>query len=341
MKLNRLAKQRSKHGNISRIPMTVQSYNLSHTKSNSIHQVPKDSVLKQKHNKTESAGPIRCAHPSQDLAKELENQLSQQIKRDNSIAPYKSTLSSIIQNEKTFGKVLVKLQDFYNGQVNSLQKPALIKLREQLGEEIEEFKAKIDLEKQEISDMKKRTEKYSKENKDLVNTVKEKEEKLGDMKDQLEQITGQDISYFPHNSETWEAIKDQIKELSDTCKHMKKEYKETRSSEKKLVKLVLALKKRGIPVEEVYEADVQNKKEKKKRKKKSYVCVDEPNDDYQEEDNTERQPLVEGPPARVEKPHFVPALPVEENFYESSESYDSDGKSQTEQSEPANHAYRF
>ena len=114
MKLNRLAKQRSKHPNISQMPMTVHSYNLSHNKSNSILQVPKDAGPRQKHQKTESLGPVRGAHPEQELSKELDYQLTQQVKRDSSIAPYKYAFTSVTDNEKTFGKVLVKLQDYYN-----------------------------------------------------------------------------------------------------------------------------------------------------------------------------------------------------------------------------------
>ena len=79
---------------------------------------------------------------------------------------------------------------------------------------------------------------------------------------------------------------------SEVCKKMKKDIKNYKAKEKKLLKLVLAMKKRGYPIEEVYNKDV-------------YGITDE----YEE--NSESDRILSGSASEVQKPSNVPALRID------------------------------
>mmetsp|Transcript_32746 Transcript_32746/g.32451 ORF Transcript_32746/g.32451 Transcript_32746/m.32451 type:complete len:109 (-) Transcript_32746:8-334(-) len=97
---------------------------------------------------------------------------------------------------------------------------------------------------------------------------------------------------------------------------MKAELKSFRSKEKKLLKLIMAMKKRGYPVEEVYEKDVV------KRRK-----IEKQSDQEKPENESEEELIVSGPLKPVPKPDFIPNLKLEnvqpESFSSSSSESDS------------------
>ena len=82
---------------------------------------------------------------------------------------------------------------------------------------------------------------------------------------------------------------------------MRKDIKHLSRKEKKLVKLIVALKNRGYPVEDVYQEDVHREK-----KKKILACDESVVDDSENED------LVSGRPKEVAKPAIIPSLNLEE-----------------------------
>lgn len=86
---------------------------------------------------------------------------------------------------------------------------------------------------------------------------------------------------------------------------MRNELKNFAYKEKKLLKLILALKKRGFPVEEIYEKEVQTK-EKKRKYDYSYSQSDECPDD------TENEQLISGRAKEPIKPKIIPSLNIKE-----------------------------
>ena len=121
---------------------------------------------------------------------------------------------------------------------------------------------------------------------------------------------------MPLNEESWQFLVGQNKQFSEACKELKAKNKAYRKSEKKLLKLVLALKNQGIPVEQIYETDVKQAAKKKKKQRVYQGNID----DEPAPDDTEGENIVEGPPKMISRPGCVPSLELEENFYESSES---------------------
>mmetsp|Transcript_7184 Transcript_7184/g.7042 ORF Transcript_7184/g.7042 Transcript_7184/m.7042 type:complete len:114 (-) Transcript_7184:16-357(-) len=107
---------------------------------------------------------------------------------------------------------------------------------------------------------------------------------------------------------------------------MRNELKSFAYKEKKLLKLILAMKKRGYPVEEIYEQEVRGHS---KKKKKDY----EYNESDECPDDTENEQLVSGRPKSVEKPGMIPSLNLKEIKLDtpysssSSSSYYSDSES--------------
>jgi hypothetical protein len=78
---------------------------------------------------------------------------------------------------------------------------------------------------------------------------------------------------------------------------MTNEIRQLRNKEKQLIKLVLALKRKGYPVEEIYEAEISKKK------------AAQPTENYEEiSDDEETEPFVKGSPKKAVRPSGVPAL---------------------------------
>ena len=99
---------------------------------------------------------------------------------------------------------------------------------------------------------------------------------------------------------------------------MRKDIKHLSHKEKKLVKLVIALKNRGYPVEDVYQEDVH------REKKKKILTCDEP-----VIDDSENEDLVSGRAKEVSKPEFIPKLNLTE-IEVSAESSDTSYSSESE-----------
>ena len=104
---------------------------------------------------------------------------------------------------------------------------------------------------------------------------------------------------------------------SEAYGKLKEEIKNYRYKEKKLLKLIVALKQKGYPVEEIYEAEV----EKKKPKPLPHYSGSE-----ELESNSEAENLVSGRPPGKEKPKIIPNLNFQELNPESvsSSSYESE-----------------
>ena len=85
------------------------------------------------------------------------------------------------------------------------------------------------------------------------------------------------------------------------CRSMDKDTKMYKSREKKLMRLIVAMRDRGFPVDEAIQNATKKGKSASQRSQPGLGDSD-----------TELEPLVNGPPKEMARPKAVPMLPISE-----------------------------
>lgn len=247
--------------------------------------------------------------------KELSKTESQCIMNNDKFDVYRKIFLEVIEKDKTYGNLLLKIKNAYEEYIavcsfnnNQANNADLRQEANDLNEKLREL----------LADRKmvyKKVEKLAKENVELSRSLEESESGYGELQEKLLLISKTKTDDLPKDDKSWKYIVAENKLLVDMCKQMKEELKLFRTKEKKLLKLILAMKKRGYPVEEVYEKDIMKKKQE---------VLDE-----RLESETDNENLTSGPPRNMTKPEIVPFLNLE-NLNEdssSSESYSDSSES--------------
>ncbi|CAG9333236.1 unnamed protein product [Blepharisma stoltei] len=258
-------------------------------------------------------------------AQELENKLIENLKlvsqRDSicvmsidKFGIYQKIFAEVIERNKSYANILGKIKAAYEEWVSYSLKAGLSTTP--LQQEIDEANEKIKQLMEERKVVYRKVEKLAKENAELSRSLDENEIRYTDLQEKLFIISNTNVEGVPKDESTWKYLIAENKNFVEICKQMKAEIKSFRSKEKKLLKLIMAMKKRGYPVEEVYEKDVV-----KKRK------IEKQSDQEKPENESEEELIVSGPLKPVPKPDFIPNLKLEnvqpESFSSSSSESDS------------------
>eukprot|EP00358_Blepharisma_japonicum_P003978 CAMPEP_0202954770 /NCGR_PEP_ID=MMETSP1395-20130829/51122_1 /ASSEMBLY_ACC=CAM_ASM_000871 /TAXON_ID=5961 /ORGANISM="Blepharisma japonicum, Strain Stock R1072" /LENGTH=174 /DNA_ID=CAMNT_0049670583 /DNA_START=670 /DNA_END=1190 /DNA_ORIENTATION=+ len=148
--------------------------------------------------------------------------------------------------------------------------------------------------------LEKRIEKISKEKYEMEIMLEECNIQNNRLKDKLQKSSKKPYPDFDEKSVG--LIIDENKSLSKICKKQKNEIDSYKYKEKQLLKLILALKKKGYPVEEIYDREVQKSKYEMYKNEESSELGEESEDEQ----------LVSGRPKDVPRPRIVPKLNLNE-----------------------------
>lgn len=234
---------------------------------------------------------------------------------------YQTAFAEIIEKDENFGFLLKKIKDVYEQKIKYEKIDVSKDVIEKMKEEINGLREKVMKNKQEKKYLIKKIEKFAKENVEISRQLEDRESRYIDLQDKLIKLSKVEMDDLPMDENSWKYLVSENQHLIKVCEEMRKDIKHLSRKEKKLVKLVVALKNRGFPVEDVYQEDVH------KEKKKKILTCDEP-----VVDDSENEDLISGRPIEVKKPELVPKLnlnELQESMEESSESsYSSDSEEQ-------------
>lgn len=201
-------------------------------------------------------------------------------------------LKELATLDSAFTIVLDKVRSTYDARAQALSdqmdgnRISLSALQAKFAKETEEkeaFKGKLEL--------------ISRENVELSQTCEAYQARCFEYQEKLFDVACVRLDAFPPAEKTWRLVLSELEAYKAWKSSALSELKAAKSRETKLVTLIHALKKRGIPVEEIYATDVR------KRQKSARSC---PSDS-----SSEAEPLASGPPLVYSRPGLVPALSLQ------------------------------
>jgi chromosome segregation ATPase len=328
-----LAKSRSTSNSKFKFPSKNQSNYLNTSASNSLLTKAKlSSMTTNSLNTSESITQLKHKlinvvpqyGSSKSSVKAIEDKLMENLKKNKTknskIEPFRQAFNEIIQKDENFGGLLKKIKEGYEEMFKNNQIDTSKEVLDKLNDEISYMKEKLAKNKADKKFLIKKIEKLAKENTELSRNLDDRETRYVDLQDKLIKLSKVDTQEFPKDENSWKYLISENQHLIKLCDEMRKDIKHLSRKEKKLVKLVIALKNRGFPVEEVYQEDVHKEKPKK------VLTCDEP-----AIDNSENEDLVSGRPKTVKKPDIIPTLNLNE-IEISQESSQSSFTSESEES---------
>lgn len=278
----------------------VESPNLSLMPSDDEKYVPYDRNLVKKL-ELKLQDQLRVFHARADLSSE------EVIKRKLEV--YSSIFAEVILRDKPFSTILQCIKEAYEELINNDSKDKVIKLQK----EIEDGTVKMRDYEQEIKFLKKKIKKLSKESVQMGRTLDERERQCMEMQDQMYDISKMSLESIPKTETGWKMLLFEVKKYSDLVSELKSKIKKYRFNEKEVTKLIVAMKKRGYPVQEVYEKDVN-------RYKPERIDSTSTNVEFEPEEDSDMEPIISGPPKEVPRPRIVPPLKLDQAMPKSSNS---------------------
>jgi chromosome segregation ATPase len=210
---------------------------------------------------------------------------------------YKYAFGEVIAKNKAYSSVLRAIKDAYQEAFDMLAQDNSREIIKSLEKDLQDAEVKIQSSQAEIKSLRRKMEKLAKESVELSRTLDERERQYTEIHERLYNLTHASIQNIPKDEEGWKVLVSEIQEYSQVVQSMTNEIRQLRNKEKQLIKLVLALKRKGYPVEEIYEAEISKKK------------AAQPTENYEEiSDDEETEPFVKGSPKKAVRPSGVPAL---------------------------------
>lgn len=211
---------------------------------------------------------------------------------------YRAAFADIIEKDEQYGNLLKRIKEVYEQRIKYEKIDVSKDVIEQLKGDLQDSKEKLLMEKKEKKMLMKKIEKFVKENVEISRSLAEWEEKYFDLQEKIVELSHVELGNVKMDEMSWKFIVSENNHLGKLCQNMKEDLRMLAKKEKRLVKLVVVLKEKGYPVEEVYE-EIMNKKSIKKAR----IDFDEP-----VPDDTENEDLVSGKAISVRKPEFIPYL---------------------------------
>lgn len=236
-------------------------------------------------------------------------------KHEKLLEVYKDIFNEVILKDKSFGRVLKKIKDFFEKVLTKVSADNTVKdLKIKLKDALTNIKNHNEL----IKVQEKKIEKLDKERSKLAKELQRSEEICTEIQKKLCRITNFDASEVPKDEQKWKAVLLENRTYLEAIRELKEELKEYRYKEKKLMQLLNLLKDKGYPVESVYENEVVKKKPKPLPHYSNSSVLSS---------KSEYENLVSGRALSPPKPEFIPSLNLKnvepEPFTSSSESCSS------------------
>lgn len=222
---------------------------------------------------------------------EIESRLKDLSKKPitNSIGEYYKLFDEIIEKDQVYGKLLRKIKSAI--EIWDKTQKKILEHAEKAEKSLLENAKKLQVMIEDRKVLDRRMQQITQENLDLVRSLEESEVHYSDLESRLFKITNFSLNNIDKTESTWKALVIENKSYAEMCKRMKSELKIYKSKEIKLLKLVLAMKNRGYPIEEVFNTDVCG------------VVGDT--------EGSESERLLTGSGPKIEKPPQVPSLDID------------------------------
>lgn len=201
---------------------------------------------------------------------------------------YSEVFQEAIRLDKPFGPLLAKIKSAYDESIRESSEMTHLTLQ------LKEAETTLKQEREDKQLLLRKLEKLAKENVELSRSLDERDAACEELEDKWQALERMDVSTLPKDLRTWQFLVSENSSYQRLFARMDLDLQDMRSREKKLLRLLLALKRRGVPVDEIYEEEFS------------------PADSA-----SESEPLVEGPPRTMVKPAAVPALHLEQIWPES------------------------
>lgn len=150
---------------------------------------------------------------------------------------------------------------------------------------------------EEKSELGKKVERVAQENAELVRVRESYQRKCSQYQEKLYEVANTKLDGFPPTEDAWKLLTSELISYKSWKKKVLKELKTTQSKEKALSELVQAMKKRGYPIDEVYNSDV-------KPKRHTFST--------RSEESSDSEPIPPVPVRPITKADAVPQLRLEE-----------------------------
>lgn len=227
----------------------------------------------------------------------LDSKLTERLKasqRGRQFRVYAEVFQEAIQLDRHFGPLLGKIKAAYENQIAGQVEV------DKLAVEVKELERALLQEKEEKTMALKKLERFSLENLELSRCLDDKEGECVKLQEELYQISQVDTKQMPKDDQPWQFLLSENHSYNELFLRMERDLSNFQSREKKLLQLLVAMKRRGYPVDEVYEEDVQRPKAKK-----TPIALELPIDGAED---SEAEAIIEGPPRNMLKPESVPVL---------------------------------
>lgn len=243
---------------------------------------------------------LAAESPKNNSGLALDSKLTERLKnsqRGRQFGVYAEVFQEAIQLDKSFGPLLSKIKSAYEEQISGQTEV------EKLSSEVKELERTFTQEREERQFALKKLEKFSVENLELSRCLDERENECLKLQEKLYQISQVDTQKMPAEEQAWQFLLSENHSYQELFYRMERDLTNFQNREKKLLRLLVAMKRRGYPVDNVYEEDVQRPKVKKQP-----AALELPS----EVEDSEAETLIEGPAKRMQKPEAVPALRLSE-----------------------------
>lgn len=180
------------------------------------------------------------------IAQHKENGISNDL-----MDKYKQIFEEIILKDKVFGALIAKIKFAYEDWINL--NSISISENNKLKEDIQEHTRKLTEKTEEIRQLHKKIQKFSRENVELGRALEQRDRDCRLLQEHLLKISDINIDEMPTDKSSWKVLIAENRTYTELCKRLKKKNKSLQSQEKKLMNLLWILKQKGYPVEEIYE----------------------------------------------------------------------------------------
>lgn len=173
---------------------------------------------------------------------------------------YKEIFVDVIKKDKSFSGILERIFEFYEEFLKELMDLRKI---EGLEEKIRSLEVNLKSQMEINRGYERKYEKLAKENYDIAKELDRSEEVCTEIQKRLCNIAEFDVDFVPKDEVRWKALVMENKKYSDVFKAQAQELKSMKYKEKKLLQLIMAIKQRGYPVEEIYKEFIIREKKSK------------------------------------------------------------------------------
>lgn len=220
---------------------------------------------------------------------------------------YRDLFQEIIRRDSTLSPLLSKIRDGYDEAFEENRK----KYRNEMNMRLSELNSKLGQYQDDKNSLEKKIDRVMKEKYEIELMLEKSNQEKAKLQEKL-----RGSSEFDHKK--IKMIVEENKVFSVLHHKQKKEISKFKYKENQLLKLILALKKRGYPVEDVYDTEIN-------KSKRGTDQVSELGSESEDEQ------LVSGRPKEVKRPKAVPKLNLNEiqseSPYDSSSPYESESSS--------------